>query len=414
MSSASRPAESQGVALELREQAGGRIKRFYAARGFWPLWVEAGRIGPSAQVLLEFLETADLDGLDPRDYKIGTIRKAVNDARQGDAASVARAELQLSRAFADYVDDMRRDRKVGMTYLERSLKPKKQSADNVLQTAAIVPNLRSYVTTMAWMSPHYVRLRKALDRARKQGMSNDQLSRIRLNLDRARVLPGPWTRHVVVDAASGRLWYYQGGKQSGTMRVVVGTAETQTPMFAGVLHYAILNPYWNVPVQLAQSNIAPKVLGGRSLRTMRMEVLSDWSATPAKVDPATVNWQAVADGTEQIRIRQLPGSANSMGKVKFLFPNDEGIYLHDTPDRALFSKRDRHFSNGCIRLEDATGLGKWLFDGPMRTRSNDPEQLLPLPGGVPIFLTYLTVTESGRGGVQFLNDVYNRDAPEED
>lgn len=401
----------QGVAVELREQAGGRIKRFYAARDFRPLWVEAGKIGPSAQVLLEFLGTADLDGLSPGAYRVDTVRQAVMDAGRGDAASLARAELQLSEAFAGYVDDMRRDRKAGVTYLERSLKPRKQAADEVLSVAAIMPNFTAYVRSMGWMSPHYVRLRSALDRANRQGMTSAGLSRIRRNLDRARILPGPWTRHVVVDSASGRLWYYQGGRQSGTMRVVVGTPETQTPMFAGVLHYVTLNPYWNVPVQLVQSTVAPKVLGGRSLRTMGMEVLSDWSATPAKVDPATVNWRAVADGSQQIRVRQLPGAGNAMGKVKFLFPNDDGIYLHDTPERSLFSQANRHLSNGCVRLEDAAGLGKWLFDGPMRTRSKEPEQLMSLPGGVPIYLTYLTVAESRRGGVQFLNDVYNRDGP---
>lgn len=410
MSAASRQADVQSVAQELREQAGGRIKRFYAERGFWPLWAETGSVGPSAQALLGFLETADLDGLDPRDYRVASVRKAVNDARRGDAAAVARAELQLSRAFAAYVDDMRRMPLIEMIYFERSLKPKSQSAENILRVAAIAPDFRAYVASMTWMSPHYVRLRKVLERARKQGMSNAELNRIRLNLDRARVLPGPWTRHVVVDAASGQLWYYQGGKQSGVMRVVVGRAETPTPMFAGVLHYAVLNPYWNVPVGLVQSTIAPNVLGGRSLRAMRMEVLSDWSATPTKVDAATVNWRAVADGTEQIRVRQRPGGANSMGKVKFTFPNDEGIYLHDTPDRALFRKSRRHFSDGCIRLEDAAGLGKWLLDGPMRTKSNDPEQLLSLPGGVPIFLTYLTVADGSQARVQFLADVYNRDA----
>src|SRR3546814_16833714 len=102
-------------------------------------------------------------------------------------------------------------------------------------------------------------------------------------------------------------------------------------MLAGTPHYAILNPYWNVPVSLAQKSIAKKVLSGRSLKAMGMEVLSDWSASPRVLPPSSVDWAAVAAGTQQVRLRQLPGRDNSMGRAKFLFPNDEGIYLPDTP-----------------------------------------------------------------------------------
>src|SRR3546814_7614312 len=102
----------------------------------------------------------------------------------------------------------------------------------------------------------------------------------------------------LVDSASGRLWYYQAGKQQGMMKVVVGTPETQTPMLAGTLHYAILNPYWNVPVSLAQKSIAKKVLSGRSLKAMGMEVLSDWSASPRVLPPSSVDWRSAEHTSE--------------------------------------------------------------------------------------------------------------------
>src|SRR3546814_7884916 len=88
-------------------------------------------------------------------------------------------------------------------------------------------------------------------------------------MDRARVRPSPWVRHVEVDASSGRLWYYEAGKQVGTMRVVVGAKETQTPMLVGALTWAIVNPYWNVPTYLARGSIAKKVASGRSLKAMQ-------------------------------------------------------------------------------------------------------------------------------------------------
>ncbi|WP_260582078.1 L,D-transpeptidase family protein [Sphingopyxis sp. PET50] len=244
--------------------------------------------------------------------------------------------------------------------------------------------------------------------ARKQGASRDQLERLALNLDRARLLPGPWVHHVVVDASSGQLSYYSAGKRVGTMRVVVGAAATPTPLLAGKLQWAILNPYWNVPDYLAQNSIAPKVLVGRSLASLRMEALSDWGPAARKLDPSEIDWHAVAAGDRVLRLRELPGGANSMGRVKYLFPNKLGIYLHDTPDRDLLKKDDRHFSNGCIRLENAAELGQWLLQRPVKAKSNAPEQAVALPHEVPVYLTYITAVATKKG-VAFREDVYGRD-----
>ena len=179
-------------------------------------------------------------------------------------------------------------------------------------------------------------------------------------------------------------------------------------MLAGYINYAIVNPYWNVPDYLARDNVAKKILSGRSLKSMHMEVLSDWSPDARIVDPDTVDWHAVAAGEQVLRVRELPGPWNSMGKVKFLFPNDQGIYLHDTPNRALLRKSDRHFSNGCIRLEKAMELGQWMLGKRLKTDGDEPEQAIPLSASVPVYLTYLTAT-STKKGIALLDDVYGRD-----
>jgi L,D-transpeptidase YcbB len=396
------------VTAEIRDQAHGKLKKFYASRGFRPLWASTGMIGSEANTLLDLLATADLDGLEPSSYKIQDVRQAIKEARGGDLRQVARAELQLSDALSRYIIDMRRPSKGSMTYLDSQLKPGKLRADTVMRAAALPRPFKEYISSMGWMSPHYVRMRKLMARAEALGSPNGDLRRIRLNLDRARTLPGPWIHHVVVDAASGRLWYYQAGKQEGTMRVVVGKPEAQTPMVAGMLQYAILNPYWNVPVDLTQKLIAPKVLAGQSLKSMGFEALADWSASPRQLDPAVIDWAAVASGAQEIRVRQLPGGSNSMGRVKFMFPNDLGIYLHDTPERELFAKDDRHLSNGCIRLEDAAGLGKWLLGKPIRSASPAPEQIIALTVPVPVYLTYFSAVAT-KQGVGFLDDVYGHD-----
>jgi murein L,D-transpeptidase YcbB/YkuD len=215
--------------------------------------------------------------------------------------------------------------------------------------------------------------------------------------------------HIVVDAGSGQLWYYQAGRQQGTMRVVVGKQASPTPMLVGMVQWAILNPYWNVPTDLAQTLIAPKILSGRTLKSMNMEALSDWSETARVMRASAIDWHAVAAGTQELRLRQLPGGYNSMGKVKFLFPNEFGIYLHDTPERELLAKDDRHFSNGCIRLEDADGLARWLLGKPLAAFSRQPEQLVPLPIPVPVYVTYFTASESMDGQIALRDDIYGRD-----
>ena len=399
----------EAVSAVMREEAKGAVKRFYAERGFKPLWVQSGKVGRSAQTLINYLASAELDGLKPSSYRVEQLRGLIASARTGNAEAVAHAELELSTSFARYVRDLRRRGKVRMIYADRSLKPKRPRVEAVLRAAAFPKSFDTYVNDMGWMSEHYVRLRGMVAQAEKQGASEQTLERLRLNLDRARILPGPWVHHVVVDASSGRLWYYGSGKRVGTMRVVVGTAKTPTPMMAGKLQWAILNPYWNVPAYLARNSIARKVLDGRSLASLRMEALSDWGPSPRKLKASEINWHAVASGEQELRLRELPGGANSMGRVKFLFPNEEGIYLHDTPNRDLLAKPDRHFSNGCIRLEKAAELGKWLLQRPIRAKSNSPEQAVPLPAQVPVYLTYITAFKS-ESGVDFREDVYGHDS----
>lgn len=401
-------APAGAVTTAIRDEAGGDLRRFYAGRGYKPLWIRAGKAAPAAQTLLGWLDSADLDGLNPSSYDPAKLRALVREANSGGPQAQARAEIALSDAFARYVRDMRRPERDRTIYADKSLRPKKASALGVLRAAAFPKNFDAYLAGMDWMSDHYVRMRGLVARADKQGASRETMVRLRLNLDRTRILPGPWTHHIVVDASSGQLWYYGSGKQEGTMRVVVGAEKTQTPLLAGKLQWAILNPYWNVPTYLARDSVAPKVLAGRSLASLRMEALSDWGPNPAKIDPATIDWQAVAAGKEEIRLRELPGGANSMGRVKFLFPNKEGIYLHDTPDRALLAKPDRHFSNGCIRLENAGALGRWLMQRPLKAPSGKPEQAVPLPAEVPVYLTYITATATAKG-VAFRDDVYGRD-----
>ncbi len=122
-----------------------------------------------------------------------------------------------------------------------------------------------------------------------------------------------------------------------------------------------------------------------------------------------MDWQAVKDGKLELRIGRRPGPGNSMGDIKFMMPNALGIYLHDTPDKTVFSKDERWISNGCVRLEDAHRLANWLFGAMPKGRDPGVEERVELREPVPVFVTYLTAAATG-DHVVFREDRYRRDA----
>jgi murein L,D-transpeptidase YcbB/YkuD len=203
---------------------------------------------------------------------------------------------------------------------------------------------------------------------------------------------------------------YEEGRLVDRMRAIVGGAGTQTPMMAALIRYANVNPYWNVPVSLNSTLVAPRVLqqGLGYLSERKYEVFADWTENAPLLDPASVDWQAVKDGKLPLRIGRRPGPGNSMGDIKFMMPNDLGIYLHDTPDKSVFAKEERWISNGCVRLEDAHRLANWLFGAMPKGDNPDVETRVNLPQPVPVFVTYLTASAIG-DDVMFRADPYGRD-----
>ena len=205
-------------------------------------------------------------------------------------------------------------------------------------------------------------------------------------------------RYLLVDAASARLFMVEDGEVVDSMRVIVGKPDAQTPTIASQIYYATLNPYWNVPADLARTLIAPNVLkqGVGYLKERGYQVLDGFDEGAREIAPKSVDWKAVAAGRAKVRIRQLPGPGNSMGEVKFGFPNNSGIFLHDTPKKELFAEDVRTLSNGCIRLEDAARLARWMLGrDPEVVDADVPEQHVLLPRAVPIYITYLNDPRPG-------------------
>jgi murein L,D-transpeptidase YcbB/YkuD len=387
------------------------VSGFYRARGGAPLWLAPGA-GAAATQLVSLLATADADHLNPKRYNVKSLGRAIADARRGDPSAIQRADRMLSEAFVTFAGDQQHD-PGGIIYVDPQLKPSPPSATELLTAAASAPSLSDYVQNMGWMNPIYAQLRAAI--ASRIYRSDSERRVLEVNLERARALPSDNGRYVIVNPPAARLYMYEHGQVVDSMRVVAGRPDAiaQTPMMVAYIRYVALNPYWNSPPDITSKRLAPTILkeGRAYFKKRGYEVLSDWGPNAHVIDPMSIDWHAVAAGRE-VRMRQKPGPANSMGRMKFMFPNKQGIWLHDTPEREKIEDAARLQSNGCVRLEDAPRFERWLFNGkPPSPKGARPEQKVNLPSPVPIYITYLTAVPSGTSIVYF-DDFYGKDRGE--
>jgi murein L,D-transpeptidase YcbB/YkuD len=405
-----REAPAAAAASFGRVDVGPDIAAFYAARGNRPLWVtKAGPRGEAEQAL-RLIGEAGRDGLDRDDYGWTDLVRTLPSAKAGDPRALAHLELLLSRGFTRYVADLRAPRRNPMVLAEPGLAPVPPAPRAILDGLAAAPSLGAGVASAVRMNPLYSALRSGHARWAQVGGGREE-ALVRANLDRARAIPASAGRYIVVDTASARLWMIDGNRVEGPIRVIVGKPHMQTPMLASRLRSVVLNPYWNMPPDLARER-AKKVLrqGPGLIARERLQILSDWSDAARPIPASAVNWGAVAAGRQTLRLRQLPGGANVMGAIKFMMANRLGIYLHDFPDKSLFARADRRLSSGCVRLSDAPRLARWLFRGPPPVpRGSAPEQPVDLPEAVPVYITYLTVLPGGPQGLTFQPDSYGRD-----
>ena len=389
------------------------VDRFYSARKDALLWMS----NREAQVaLIQLLRDAPIDGFTRGPALATQIEAAIATAQAGNAAAALNADRMMSQALVDYVQSLYTP-VPGMTYGDNWVRARAPSGESILATAARAPSLAAHMNEVWKLNPVYAQLRQAAVEEAKLP-NGGQSARLALNLARVRFKP-PSSKFVLVDIASARLWMYENGVPVDSMKVVVGKNEVdeksgaslRTPMLAGVMYYAIYNPYWHVPDHLVRLNIAPAVvkLGPNALKGNKYEVVDKWSNNPTIVDPATVDWKAVAAGTAHALLRQKPTGANSMGKMKFPFENGLGIYLHDTPHKEYFKEAKRTLSNGCIRLERAADFGSWMMGRPARPEDTTAELTVPFPQGVPIYVTYLTAVPD-TGKIAYNKDVYGWDS----
>lgn len=243
----------------------------------------------------------------------------------------------------------------------------------------------------------------------------ERIDQLRVSLERLRWVKQEDTGTLVaVNIAAYRAFFFRDGELEWVTRAMVGKTYRRTPVFRGDMTYLEFNPTWTIPPGILRNDTLPAIkrdpnyLASKNIRVI--------DRNGKFVDPQTVDWNRYSKGVPYT-LRQDPGPNNSLGTVKFIFPNEHFVFLHDTPHRELFDRPERAFSSGCIRIEDPLKLAELILDDPGRYSRSDLEavvasrktQRIVLDESMPVLITYLTASLDMNGNAMFFKDIYGRD-----
>ncbi|QHL86254.1 L,D-transpeptidase family protein [Nibribacter ruber] len=248
---------------------------------------------------------------------------------------------------------------------------------------------------------------------------DERIDQIIINMERWRWVPKRFEdKYVFVNIPEYVLHVMEKDKEIMNMKVVVGKEMNATPVFSDKLEYIVFYPYWNITPDILAEEIAPaQAQNPNYLARNDMEVVKDIGNNKVEVLPASsVDWYSI-DNKAKIRVRQRPGKKNPLGFVKFIFPNEHNVYLHDTPADHLFNQTERGFSHGCIRIEKPFELAqyllkdqkKWTPSAIQGAMHGGEEKYVNLSAKVPVYIVYFTTWVDDAGEVHFRDDIYGHD-----
>lgn len=455
-------AEVARLSSHVPESVGGErilarstLGRLYKRLGGRPIWCGERGFGKQTDSFVEALADAGSHGLSPEDYHLNAIQSALTDVRktargphEDDAARAAELDLLLTDAFLVYAAHLAAgkvdpatgrpdwDGDPGSQETARTWHalPNQLDLGRALETAIARDEIAATLRELAPSDPEYDGLRAALSSVRahvedgRRGPDDEERIRaIRASLERWRWLPDTLgKRRVQVNLPAFELALVEDGRspeQTLRSRVVVGAKNSATPSFSDEIDEIVFHPTWAVPDSISTKEILPGLSKdpGRIARENMKVVSRVEGEEGAEVDPRVVPWYALGEKSFPYLIVQQPGEGNPLGRVKFRFPNDHAIYLHDTNAPQLFDESVRALSHGCVRVQRADELARALvedLEGWSEDRVKDAMALKPgvkpvprhvkLDPPVPVHLLYFTATVSG-SEVTYHDDVYGRD-----
>ncbi len=247
-----------------------------------------------------------------------------------------------------------------------------------------------------------------------------RVQQIEINLERAKHLTEiNDERYILVNVPEFKLYVIENNEPIYQTRVIVGKKKNKTPVLSSVISEFVLNPYWNVPKSITKNEIIPKLQEDPDyLVKNNMKVISRLHNRNYFFEPKDIDWMNVDIDNVPLRIRQDPGKINALGGIKFVFPNDYKVYLHDTPSRRLFARNNRALSHGCIRVENPFELAEILLEGSLtltpeemhRQANRKKTRVVKLERPIPVHITYMTAWVDHHGTTNFRPDIYKRDS----
>ena len=390
------------------------VDAFYAERGDAPLFFDKGQWTAQARGAFERLQKAPDDGLDLRGWRVYSLDPAPE-------ASLALGDIALSEAVAAYAFQASGGR-IDPARISRLIAPRAgvaspaQVLDEISKAADAGAALQNYNPRQ----PGYMALREKLAQTRAEPVSgpvarlaardsskraSDAVgsigrrsaaleSEILVNMEFWRWLPRDLGRdRIMVNVPEFMARLYRDDSLELSTRVIVGKPDKTTPLFSDQMEYLIVNPSWNVPQSIIKNEMMNKL---DSLRRQGYDV--EW-----------VNGK--------LRVRQPPGERNALGQIKFIFPNDYAVYMHDTPTRNLFQASVRAFSHGCVRVDQPFKFAETLLrpergwtEARLRKMVGKNERRVALPTPVPVHIVYFTMAEDESGQWRRFDDIYGYSA----
>jgi murein L,D-transpeptidase YcbB/YkuD len=397
-------------------------RSFYEARGFLPAWIDGSTTTPQWTDLIQQLKYSERHGLDPAKYEVAEFEQWRSQAQtkmSGTRFPVERVpgmDAQLTWAYLRYAADLLGwDENPKAIYVNWIAAPKKEDLAARLAAAVTKGQVRDSLETLAPTHQQYKGLQAAL--ALEKERPTGHADQIRMNMQRWRWAPHDLgDRYVLVNVPAYQMQVMEGDTPVVAMRVIVGKPDAPTPLFSDKMTYVVFSPYWNIPSSILRTEALPHLEKDPAwLERNHMEVVG---TTGEVLDASAVDWSD-EDAVKAVRIRQAPGPENALGLVKFIFPNNFNVYLHDTPTDKLFFRDRRALSHGCIRVENPVALAhyvmsdrpEWTADRIAAAMHAQEEQTVKLKAPIPVHIGYWTAWVGPDGKtVTYTDDPYGIDA----
>jgi L,D-transpeptidase YcbB len=248
--------------------------------------------------------------------------------------------------------------------------------------------------------------------ALNSGTTEERLRRLVYNMERLRWLPRDFgAKHIFVNAAAFETQVVEDGRTIWQSKVIVGTPQNQTVFFSDEMDTVVFNPYWGVPGSIIVHEMLPEAR--RDPYWFDREGYEVVDQQGRVIPASSVNWYNINTSKLPIGVRQPPGPNNALGELKFLFPNEHAIYMHDTPSKPLFERASRAFSHGCVRVQNPRRFAElvlgWDQERIATTLASTRNHSVEVDTAIPVHITYFTAWPDESGSVRYYGDVYGRD-----